>query len=103
MAHSTQPSSDLDQGGGARCGPGACSTATAESTWWTPSPPAWPIAAQIAELRARGGNVETIFPDDHSLTAFGVNMMDLSTRPPAARAGYDRGTALAVQLTDFWR
>src|SRR5580693_7038176 len=61
------------------------------------------LAAQIDELRAGGSNVETIFPDGNSLTAFGVNMMDPSTRPPAARAGYDQGEALAGQLTEFWR
>jgi NTE family protein len=61
------------------------------------------LAAQVDELRARGSSVETILPDGHSLNAFGVNMMDLSTRPPAARAGYDQGRALAEQLTEFWR
>jgi len=61
------------------------------------------LAAQVDELRARGSNVETIFPDGNSLNAFGVNMMDLSTRPPAARAGYDQGRSLAEQLTEFWR
>jgi NTE family protein len=61
------------------------------------------LAAQVDELRARGSNVETIFPDGNSLNAFGVNMMDPSTRPPAARAGYDQGRALAGQLTEFWR
>jgi NTE family protein len=61
------------------------------------------LAAQADELRAGGSNVETIYPDDNSLSAFGVNMMDLSTRPPAARAGYDQGRARAGQLTDFWR
>ena len=61
------------------------------------------LAAQVDELRARGSNVETIFPDGNSLNAFGDNMMDLSTRPPAARAGYDQGRALAGQLTEFWR
>jgi len=61
------------------------------------------LAAQVDELRADGSNVETIFPDDHSLTAFGANMMDPSTRPPAARAGYDQGRALAGPLTEFWR
>lgn len=68
-------------------------------------PPEWgmQLAAQVDELRARGSNVETIFPDGNSLNAFGVNMMDLSTRPPAARAGYNQGRALAEQLTDFWR
>jgi NTE family protein len=61
------------------------------------------LATQVDELRARGSNVETIFPDGNSLDAFGVNMMDLSTRPPAARAGYDQGSALAEQLIEFWR
>jgi NTE family protein len=61
------------------------------------------LAAQVDELRARGSRVETIFPDSNSRTAFGDNVMDLSTRPPAARAGYDQGRALAEQLTEFWR
>jgi NTE family protein len=63
------------------------------------------LAAQADELRARGSRVETIFPDSNSrdLFAFGANQMDPSTRPPAARAGYDQGRALAEQLTEFWR
>ena len=135
----------------------SCSTATAESTWWTPLPPAcangfgvppysigdnryidggyrrnenadlaagygrvlvlspfggrsrhpldWGmhLAAQVDELRARGSRVETILPDSNSRDAFGGNLMDLSTRPPAARAGYNQGRALAEQLTEFWR
>jgi NTE family protein len=61
------------------------------------------LAAQADELRAGGSRVETVLPDGDSLNAFGVNMMDLSTRPAAARAGYDQGRALAGQLTGFWR
>jgi NTE family protein len=61
------------------------------------------LATQVDELRARGSRVETIFPDSNSRTAFGDNVMDLSTRPPAARAGYEQGRALAEQLTEFWR
>jgi NTE family protein len=61
------------------------------------------LAAQVDELRARGSKVETIFPDSNSRDAFGVNMMDVSTRPPAARAGYNQGRVLAEQLTEFWR
>jgi len=61
------------------------------------------LAAQVDELRARGSRVETILPDSNSRDAFGENMMDLSTRPPAARAGYDQGRALVGQLTEFWR
>ena len=61
------------------------------------------LATQIDELRARGSRVETIFPDSNSEHMFGANAMDLSLRPPAARAGYDQGRALAEQLTEFWR
>ena len=60
------------------------------------------LAAQVDELRARGSRVETIFPDSDSEHMFGVNAMDLSLRPPAARAGYSQGRALAEQLTEFW-
>jgi len=61
------------------------------------------LATQVDELRARGSRVETIFPDSNSRNAFGVNLMDPSTRPPSARAGYNQGRALAEQLTEFWR
>jgi NTE family protein len=61
------------------------------------------LAAQVDELRAGGSRVETIFPDGDSLTAFGDNMMDLSTRPPAARAGYAQGRGLGAHLATFWR
>lgn len=61
------------------------------------------LAAQADELRAQGSRVELILPDINSRNAFGSNLMDLSTRPAAARAGYDQGSALAQELTDFWR
>ena len=61
------------------------------------------LAAHVEQLRAGGSRVETIFPDTDSRGAFGDNVMDPSTRPPAARAGYDQGRALAAQLTEFWR
>jgi NTE family protein len=68
-------------------------------------PPEWGmhLAAQVVDLRARGSSVETIFPDSDSEHMFGANAMDLSLRPPAARAGYDQGRALAGRLTAFWR
>jgi len=71
----------------------------------TRTPLAWGmhLAAQADDLRASGSRVETVLPDDKSRAAFGSNLMDLSTRPPAARAGYDQGRALAGPLTDFWR
>jgi NTE family protein len=61
------------------------------------------LAAQVDEVRAGGSRVETIFPESNSEHMFGTNAMDLSLRPPAARAGYDQGRALAEQLTEFWR
>jgi NTE family protein len=61
------------------------------------------LATQVEDLRAGGSRVETIGPEDDAEHLFGVNGMDLSLRPPAARAGYDQGSALADRLTDFWR
>ena len=61
------------------------------------------LATQIDELRVRGSRVEAVFPDSNSEHMFGANAMDLSLRPPAARAGYEQGRALAEQLTKFWR
>jgi NTE family protein len=61
------------------------------------------LAAQVDELRARGSRVESIVPDSNSEHMFGANAMDLSLRPPAARAGYEQGRALAQQLIEFWR
>ena len=61
------------------------------------------LSAQADELRAGGSTVEVIVPDRDSLNAFGSNLMDLSTRPPAARAGYEQGRTVAPQLVDFWR
>ncbi|MFQ4148335.1 patatin-like phospholipase family protein [Arthrobacter sp. LAPM80] len=60
------------------------------------------LAAQVQELRAGGSRVETIVPDAESLNAFGTNLMNPSTRPPAARAGYEQGKVLAGELADFW-
>jgi len=56
----------------------------------------------IDELRAGGSRVETVLPDRASLDAFGSDLMDPSTRRPAARAGYEQGRLLAEQVSDFW-
>jgi NTE family protein len=69
------------------------------------SPVGWGmhLATQIADLRAHGSRVETIFPGSDSEHLFGANAMDLSLRPPAARAGYETGRARAEHLAAFWR
>nr|WP_248283483.1 patatin-like phospholipase family protein [Cryobacterium arcticum] len=61
------------------------------------------LAVQVAELRAGGSRVETIFPDGAAEHLFGVNAMDPSLRPPAARAGYEQGRNLGERLTGFWQ
>lgn len=68
-------------------------------------PPEWGthLHAQVAELRAGGSRVETVFPDPASEHLFGANAMNPSLRPAAARAGYDQGRRLAERIADLWR
>jgi NTE family protein len=70
----------------------------------TRTPQEWnlDLATQIAELRAGGSRVETVFPDSDSEHLFGVNAMDPFLRAPAARAGHDQGRARAAELAAFW-
>jgi NTE family protein len=68
----------------------------------TPSSWGTHLADQIAALRATGSTVETIFPDSASRTAFGENVMDPSTRVPAAQAGFAQGRGVAASLASFW-
>jgi NTE family protein len=60
------------------------------------------LAHQVDDLRAQGSIVEVINPDAASLEAFGGNMMNPATRPPAARAGHAQGKAIAPELIEFW-
>ncbi len=60
------------------------------------------LAAQVAELREGGSEVETILPAADAEHLFGVSAMDPSLRPPAARAGYEHGRRLAPALAAFW-
>jgi NTE family protein len=60
------------------------------------------LEAQVDGLKAAGSQVATIFPDSSSEHMFGANAMDLSLRPPAARAGYEQARVLAGQLLEFW-
>ncbi len=62
----------------------------------TRMPLAWGmhLAAQVETLRSQGSEVQTVIPDQAALEAFGDNLMDLSARPAAARAGYHQGATL---------
>jgi NTE family protein len=61
------------------------------------------LATQVAELRAGGSRVETVFPDAGAGDVFDANALDPSTRLPAARGGFEHGRALAERLAAFWR
>jgi NTE family protein len=68
-------------------------------------PLAWgmDLATQVEELRSGGSRVETVFPDGGAGNVFDATASDPSTRPRAARGGYDQGRALAGELAAFWR
>lgn len=61
------------------------------------------LGAQLDELRATGCLVETIVPDEAARAAFGDNVMDPTTRAPAARAGFAQGRTSAEDLARFWK
>jgi len=67
-------------------------------------PPQWgmDLATQVEELRASGSRVETVFPGGGAGDVFDANALDPSTRPQAARGGYDQGRALAGSFAEFW-
>ena len=60
------------------------------------------LAGQVDALRAGGSQVETVIPDSEAEHMFGVNAMDFSLRPAAARVGFEQGRVLASRLAGFW-
>ena len=70
----------------------------------TRTPRSWGLHldTQVAGLREAGSEVILLRPDADALAAFGDNLMDPSTRPPAARAGHTQGLAAASDLTRAW-
>jgi NTE family protein len=61
-----------------------------------------PLNAELQVLRDGGARVELIQPDDASVAAFGVNLMDGRVRPAACQAGIEQGRALAETLKGVW-
>jgi NTE family protein len=68
-------------------------------------PPEWgmDLATQVAELRAGGSRVETVFPDAMAGDVFGARAMDPATRRQAALGGHAQGRRLAELLAGTWR
>ncbi|HEX3367047.1 patatin-like phospholipase family protein [Phenylobacterium sp.] len=57
---------------------------------------------EIETLKDGGATVLTITPDEGSVEAFGVNLMDFRKRPGAARAGLAQGLAYAKDVSAYW-
>jgi NTE family protein len=57
---------------------------------------------EIETLKDGGGTVLVATPDEASLAAFGVNLMDFRRRPDAARAGLAQGLAYATDMKPYW-
>lgn len=59
------------------------------------------LADQVDALRAGGSHVETIFPTSEDAHLFD-NAMNVALRPAGARAGFERGGAVAARIAEFW-
>lgn len=60
------------------------------------------LEAELQVLRDGGARVELVTPDDASVAAFGLNLMDARRRPGAAQAGLAQGRAGADAIRAAW-
>jgi NTE family protein len=60
------------------------------------------LTEEVESLKSAGSTVVTITPDEGSLAAFGANLMDLSRRAQAARAGLAQAASHAAVLAEVW-
>jgi NTE family protein len=58
--------------------------------------------AELETIRAAGGRVETVAPDEQARDVLGVNLMDGSRLLAAAEAGLRQGKSEADRLAEFW-
>jgi NTE family protein len=57
---------------------------------------------EMGVIRAAGGEVELIVPDEDAVGVLGLNLMDFRQREPALDAGIRQGRAEAARLKAFW-
>jgi NTE family protein len=60
------------------------------------------LETQVDDLRAHGSQVVTVFPRSEAEDLFGLNAMNYSLRPAAARAGRDHARVISEQVADLW-
>lgn len=58
--------------------------------------------AEAESVRAEGGEMHLIAPDDAASEAFGTNLMDGSRRPAVMEAGRAQGRKEAAKVKAFW-
>ncbi|MEY9875338.1 NTE family protein [Streptacidiphilus sp. MAP12-33] len=58
---------------------------------------------ELALLRRQGATVAAVVPDEASLTAFGANPLDPSTRPASATAGLHQARTASAAVAATWR
>ena len=58
--------------------------------------------AEAATVRAAGGEMMLLAPDDAASAAFGPNLMDASRRAAVMEAGREQGRKEAARLKPFW-
>jgi len=62
-----------------------------------------PLEKELKILCESNARVEVVVPDTASLDAFGMNLMDRSRRPAAAKTGLSQGRSDAARHRRFWR
>jgi len=68
-----------------------------------PSPTGPFLEQAVAGLRAAGSVVEVVVADTASQAAYGTNVLAVSTRAPAARAGRAQAASIVEDIRAFWR
>ena len=60
------------------------------------------LEGEMDVIRANGGQVELIVPDEEAVGILGINLMDFRQREPALDTGIRQGRAEAARLKAFW-
>ncbi|MGW3117357.1 patatin-like phospholipase family protein [Streptomyces sp. NPDC001107] len=60
------------------------------------------LEADAAAIAGRGGLIEVVVPDEHSLAAFGPDPLSPAGRAPAGNAGHAQGRAAAEAIAALW-
>lgn len=60
------------------------------------------LDGELAAIREAGGEAILVQPDEASLQAFGMNLMDFGRRAGAAEAGYAQGQAEGPRIAPLW-